>query len=277
MFGLAEQIHGHPLSRCAAIGQDQNFRGAGDHVDAHGAKHSLFGAGHIGVARTGDFVDLGDGGGAVGQRSHGLRATHRESAAHTGHTGGGQHQGVAHACWRGHHHDDLLHPGHMGGNRVHQHRGGVSGFATRHINAHAVQWRDFLAEQRAVFVAVAPTLARRLFLRFVVLSDTGRRGLQSVPLRCRQAVQGSLQLGLGDLQGLHAGGLQSIKTLGVLQHRRITALLHIGQDGGHALLDGGVGVGRPMQAGPKSHFKTGICRVQLQGLGIKRGRRHRSA
>ena len=67
MLGLAEQIHGHPLGRGRAIGQDQNFRRAGNHVYAHHAKHTLLGAGHIGIAGAGDLVHLGHGGRAVGQ------------------------------------------------------------------------------------------------------------------------------------------------------------------------------------------------------------------
>ena len=44
-------------------------------------------------------------------------------------------------------------------------------------------------------------------------------------------------------------------------------LAHIGQDVVHALLDDGIGVGRPMQSLRKSRFKTGVLRGQAQGLG----------
>ena len=49
----------------------------------------------------------------------------------------------------------------------------------------------------------------------------------------------------------------AIKALGVFQYRCIAALVHVGQDIGHALLDGRVGVGRPMQAGCKISLKSG--------------------
>ena len=205
---------------------------------------------------------------------HSLCTAHCEGAAHTGHTGGGQHQRVAHTGWRGHHHDDLLHSGHMSGNGIHQHRRRVCGFATRHINAHAVKRRDFLAQQGAVFVAITPALARGLLLCLVVLAHTGRSGLKGIALCSRKAVECRLQFSLGDLQRLHIRRLQTVKTLGVIEHGRIATLLHIGQDVGHALLDGGVGVGRPMQAGREGRFKTGISRVQLQRFGVQCRRFH---
>jgi hypothetical protein len=42
---------------------------------------------------------------------------------------------------------------------------------------------------------------------------------------------------------------------------------HIGQDVGHALLDGGVGVGRPMQALLKQGFKIGLGGGQAKWAG----------
>jgi hypothetical protein len=75
------------------------------------------------------------------------------------------------------------------------------------------------------------------------------------------ASKAALKLGLRQLQRRHRVGLQAIEALGVFQHRRIAALLHVGQDVGHALLDGRVGVGRPMQAGCKISLKSGRSRL----------------
>jgi hypothetical protein len=62
--------------------------------------------------------------------------------------------------------------------------------------------------------------------------------------------------------------LQIVKSRCVFEHRRIATLLHIGQDVGHALLDGGVGVGRPMQALLKQGFKVGLGGGQAQRTGL---------
>ena len=121
VLGLAEQVHGHPFGGRAAVGQHQDFRGAGNHVYAHGAEHALLGAGDIGIARSGDLVDLGHGLRAVGQRAHGLGAAYGERAVHAGHVGRGQHQRVLRALGRGNDHDDFADTGHMRRNRVHQH------------------------------------------------------------------------------------------------------------------------------------------------------------
>ena len=73
---------------------------------------------------------------------------------------------------------------------------------------------------------------------------------------------------LRQLQRCHAVHLQSVEARRVLQHGRIAALLHIGQDVGHALLDGRVRVRRPMQALRKIVFEVGVKRGQAGGSGL---------
>jgi hypothetical protein len=152
---------------------------------------------------------------------------------------------------------------------VHQHAARVGGLAAGHIDAHAVQRRDLLAQQRAVFVAVAPALARGLFLRLVVAAHAGGGGLQRVALHGGNGVESGLELGLRQLQRRHGVGLQAVKALRCIPARRIAALLHVGQDVGHALLDGRVGVGRPMQAGCKISLKSGAVVDRRAGAAIK--------
>ncbi len=197
VLGLAEQVHRHPFGRRAAIGQDQNFRRPCDHVDADRAKDPLFSAGHIGVAGPGDFVDLGHGSGAVSQSADGLCTAQREGAAHTGHIGGGQHEGIFFATRGGHDHDDVFNTRHMRGNGIHQHAGRVSCFAAGHINTDTVQGRDFLAEQRAVFITVVPALAAGAFLCLVVVANALGRLLQSGSLNGWQALKSRFQFSLG--------------------------------------------------------------------------------
>ena len=169
---------------------------------------------------------------------------------------------------RGHHHDDLTHPSHVGRNRVHQHAGGVGRFATWHVNAHTVEWRDFLAQQGAVSIAVGPALAAGLLLRLVVTAHPRGSVLQGLLLHAGQAVKRGFEFGLGQFQGGHVGGLQTVKTLGVFQDGSVATRFHIGQDVGHALLDGGIGVGRPMQALLKQGFKVGLGGGQAKRTGL---------
>ncbi|MNS95365.1 hypothetical protein D3C72_1296210 [compost metagenome] len=145
----------------------------------------------------------------------------------------------------------------MGRDGVHQHAGGIGRLATRHVNAHAVQRRDLLAQQRAVFVAVAPAFAVGLLLRLVVAAHAARGRFQGLALLGGQALEGRLEFVLFKLQRSHALNLQAIKAGGVLQHSRIAALLHIGQDVCHTLLDGCIRIGRPMQALRKIMLKSG--------------------
>lgn len=155
----------------------------------------------------------------------------------------------------------------MGGNGVHQQTGGVGRLTARHINAHAVQWGDLLAEQSAIFIAVAPALAIGLFLGLVVSAHPASRLLQGLPLGLGNGLQCRQEFRTGDFQGCHRGCLQAVKACGVLQHRRITPRLHIGQDVRHPLLNGGIGVAGPMQTGLEVRFKTGVGGGQASGCG----------
>ena len=67
VLGLAEQVGGHPGGSAAAVGQDQDLAGAGDHVDAHLAVDLALGGGHIDVAGAHDLVHRRHALGAVGQ------------------------------------------------------------------------------------------------------------------------------------------------------------------------------------------------------------------
>jgi len=160
---------------------------------------------------------------------------------------------------RGHHHDDVFHPRHLGRNGIHQHAAGIRRLAAGYVNAHAVQRRDLLAQQGTVFVTVAPAFAIGLLLCLVVAAHTACGGFQCFALVCRQAVESGLEFFLGQLQRGHGVGAQAVKAGGVLQHGGIAALLHIGQDVGHTLFDGGVRVRRPMQTRSEIMLKLGIC------------------
>ena len=61
VLGLAEQIGGDPVGVVEAVGEDQDFRRPGDHINADGAEDLALGGGHIDVAGTDDLVHGGDG------------------------------------------------------------------------------------------------------------------------------------------------------------------------------------------------------------------------
>ena len=79
------------------VGEHHHLGGAGDAVDADAAEHLALGLGDIGVAGADDAVHRGDGGGAVGQRRHRLRAADAVDFGHPGAARRGQHQRVQHA------------------------------------------------------------------------------------------------------------------------------------------------------------------------------------
>ena len=247
-----EQVHRHPVGRRAAVGQHQDLAGAGDHVDADLAEHAALGAGHVGVARAGDLVDA----------RHGLRCRRpaRPSACappmvkarrHARHMRRGQHQRVLLAARRRHHHDDFADAGHLGRDRVHQHRRRIGGLAAGHVDADAVQRRHLLAQQ-----ACRRRRGSSSFRRWPSSAPRGSCGPGAPrPAAHRAAPPASLRRrpcssAWREFQLRQRGRRKRVEAVGVLQHRRVAALLHVRQDVSHTLLDLRVGFGRPMQPSP---------------------------
>ena len=74
MLGLGEQVGGDEGGIGGAVGEHDDLRGAGDHVDADDAEHAPLGRRHIGVAGADDLADRRDGRRAIGERGDRLRA-----------------------------------------------------------------------------------------------------------------------------------------------------------------------------------------------------------
>ncbi len=154
VLGLGEQVHGQPVGIGAAVGDHQDLRGPGNHVDAYLAEHRPLGGGHVDVARPHDLVDPRHALGAVGQRRHRLGAADGEDMIDAGQVGRRQHQLVEHAIGSRHHHDDLAHTRHMGRDGVHQYRRGIGRLAAGHIDASPVEGRHLLTQHAAVGLGI---------------------------------------------------------------------------------------------------------------------------
>ena len=136
VFRLGQQIRRHLVGLGGVVGDHQHLAGAGQGVDRHPAVHHLLGQGHVEIARPTDHIHPGDALGAIGQGRHRLGAAHPVDLIHPGQVGGSQHGGVGSALGtRGRDHHQPLHPGHLGRHRIHQHRAGVGGPATGHVQA----------------------------------------------------------------------------------------------------------------------------------------------
>ena len=253
---LGEEVHGQPLRVGAAVGDHQDLRGAGDHVDPHLAEHRPLGGGHVDVAGPDDLVDPGHRLGAIGQGRHRLGAAHGEHPVHPGQVGRGQHQLVEHAVRGRHHHDDLAHPGHVGGNGVHQHRGGVGRLAPRNVDAGAIQGGDLLTQHGAVGLGVVPGLRP---LALVVEADPlGGLG-QRLALLGGQAVIGLAQPRRGQGQLGHARHGKAVEAVAGLDQGGVTAGTHRGEDLLDPRLDRGVGNAVPGQQGGEARLEVGIA------------------
>ena len=152
VLGLREQVGGDPVRVDHRLGDDHDLGGARDHVDADPAEHLPLGLGDVGVAGADDLVDRGDGGGAVGQRRHGLRAADPVDLVDAGDRGGGEHQRVDGPVGRRDHHDDAADAGDAGRDRVHQHRAGIGRRAARDVEPDRVERAPAQAQPHAGLV-----------------------------------------------------------------------------------------------------------------------------
>ena len=78
MLGLGQHVGGE-VARIAIGGDDQDFGGAGDEIDADFAGEQFLGGGDVDVAGADDAVGAGHGAGAEGEGGDGLRAAHLET------------------------------------------------------------------------------------------------------------------------------------------------------------------------------------------------------
>ena len=81
MLGLREHVGGE-MSRVAFGGDDQDFGGTGDEIDADFAGEQFLCGCDVDVAGTDDAVGARNGSRAEGESCDGLRAAHLEDLAH---------------------------------------------------------------------------------------------------------------------------------------------------------------------------------------------------
>ena len=180
----------------------------------------------------------------------------------------GEHHLVLHAVRRGHDHDDSLHPGHVGGNRVHQHRRRIRRLAARDVDAHAVERRDFLAEDGAIRLGIGEAV-EFLLLPLVEHADALRSHIEGIALGGGNTLQCRLQFGLADVEGGHAGGAavgNAVEAVGVFEHGGVAARLDVGQDAGDGALDRFIGACFKCQQGVQGLFETGLGGIELGNL-----------
>ncbi len=267
MLGLREQVHRDPVGIGRAIGQHENFRRAGDHVDADDAEHAALRGGDIRIARADDFIDLRDRRRAMRKRADGLRATDREHTVDAGDLRRCQHQRVLHTIRRRHDHDHFRDAGHLRRNGVHQHRRRVSGLAARDVDADPVERRDLLTQHRAVSLGEGKAVrAAFLLLPLVVDPYAVGRLLQRMATRVRQTGERRLQFCLRHLQRGHAAGIQAVEPVRVFEHGGVAARLHVSENGRGRAVDRLVFGGFEREHGHQLRIELGIGAVKLADL-----------
>ena len=263
MLGLGKQVGGDPGGVVLAVGDDQDLRRPGDHVDADGAEDLALGGGHVGVARADDLVHRSDGFGAEGEGGDGLGAADAVDLGDAGQLGGGQHQRIEDAIGRRHRHHQALDAGHLGGQGIHQHGRGIGRRAAGNVKPRRGQGRPAIAQAQPRLVDVIEVLG---LLAAVEIGDAaGRQGERL------EGVGVARTAGGGQFIGRHAQGLGrqivAVEALGVGDEGGVAPGPHLGEDGGDRRVDVGV---RPALGGEprrEGGLEAGIARIKTRRHG----------
>ena len=140
VLGLRDEVGGD-VGGAAALAGDDDFSGAGKHVDGAVEGDEAFGRGDVEIAGADDLVDARDGFGSVGERGHGVRAAEAIELGDAEQMRGGQR--FRRGLGRDNH--DALDARDLRGNCGHQQRGWQRMTAAGHIAADRAERANKLA------------------------------------------------------------------------------------------------------------------------------------
>ena len=258
VFGLGQQVRGDVSGVGGFVGQNDDFAGAGDHVDIDGSEDQLFRDLDGGVAGAHEFVHPGDGGGAVGQGGNGLGAENPVDFIDADDMGGSQHgrmDGAVRPCRRGH--AESRHARDAGGNGGHQKRREKRGARAGDENANPFDGEHPSAQHHAVAVFDVPG---GLFLRAVKPPDVVRRGRDGLDqFRIRAPVGGfDVRRGYPHPVGRK---VHAVELPGVFQNRVVPACPH----GPDNLLHGGQQLGLEIGGPGKNGLDFSVRFLRIVG------------
>ena len=241
VFRLRDDVGGDPFGVGFAVGNDHDFAGAGKEVDADFPEELALGFDDEGVARAGDFIDGGNGGGAVRHGSDGLDSADAVNFGDAAEFGGGEDfRGNGAVTARRGAEDELGHAGEFRGKRGHEH-----GRAERHlpagdVKADAVNGEKEFADDGAVRIAFFPILREGAL---VEIGDGCGGSLHGFELFGLNRVEGSVDSFLRNAD-LLLEQLGVVELSGVVEDGFVAACLNIGDN-----------------------FRDGLCDIAGKGCG----------
>ena len=151
MLSLTHKVGGKELGVGGFVGYNKDFAGTCDHVDINGAEQQLFSSSHKDISGADDFVNLGNGLGAVSHCRYRLSAAHKKDSVNARELCRGDDIRVRRAVLlRRSTHDNFLHACDFCGDRVHENRRRQRSSAAGHINADALKSAHALTHHNAV-------------------------------------------------------------------------------------------------------------------------------
>ena len=264
VFGLAEQVGGDPVGVVRGIGDDDDLRRAGDHVDADDPVDLALGLRDPGVARAGDDVDVRDAAGAVGECSDALRAADPPQLVDPGEVRGGEDEGIDRATRRRGHHHQPSDAGDARGDGVHQQRGGIGGAAAGDVDARRIDRQPARAEANAGAVRIIGVCGS---LALVIGADAGRGEVErDAQARIERFVGGGAIGSVDAPAGLVR--VVAIKGAGEIGERCFAFCADAGDDRGDIAGDIGRGFAAVVDEGGEAGGEVGGGGVEADHCGI---------
>ena len=223
MLSLGKQVNGDPVRIVPGVGNHQDFRRAGDRINADLTEDQPLRRRHIGVAGADDLVHRSYRLGPISQRGDGLGAADPVNFPHPGKLRRRKNQGIENAIGGRDRHHPAFHPGDTRRDGVHQNRAWIGRHSAGNIKADRIDRTPSQSQADAVLVFIGKVAGH---LRPVERLDAF--------CRQRQGVEGfriALLPRLGNLLGADPKGRgrqsQSVEFGRQLDQRRVAALADI--------------------------------------------------
>ena len=270
MLRLGAEVGADPLGLGGAVRDDHDLARAGQQVDADAAEELALGLGDVAVAGTEDLVDRGDARGADREGGDRLDAADRVDLAHAAEVQGGEQLGVDLALGVGRRAgDELGHARDLRGDGGHEHGGDQRDLPAGDVEAAAADGKVALADLGPVRVAREPGLGQGAA---VEVAHAARRLVDRLAPRGGEGLGRALQLLRGDAELAHVH-LRVVEARGVVEHRDVAAGAHVGDDLGHGLPDGSLGLAgadEGVEAGVEVAVRAAQDGHRLSGPGRRR-------
>lgn len=226
VFGLGQEVRSDPYRVGIVVGQDADFTGTGNHVNADGAEDQALSHGHVSIAGTDDLKDWRNAFCTVSSRGNALGTADFIDFRSAGDMGRSQDVGIDRTVFGRRREDgDGRDAGDVGRDGVHEDRRRVGSRAAGNVDADALDWRELGPQADAGTEGINPGL---FDLPFMISPDVGGRFFEDGHEIGTDDVDGGVDFFRRNEETVQ---IHAIEALRIFPDSCVAALFDIGQDG----------------------------------------------